>query len=324
MTKKYLWVVLAGALCAASADAQRVVVPQRTLSLRSPDGNAPRIGVYLGESSLRDTLGVLVSSVVEDGPAANAGLREGDRIQAVGGVNLRMNRDDAEDPTLSGMMIRRLTRELDKLKPGDEVELRVMSGGTARTVRVKTVAARELAERTVEHAIPMSRVAERASLGVTIGGSLSKRDTLGVFVTSVIPDGPAERAGIVEGDRIARINGVDLRVPREDAGDADLARARARRFSQEVAKLGAGESVTLEVVTGGRQREVRVNAVKQSELQSDNTWFHFGDGVMSFPHIEFPRFRALENGDHQVIEEAVRRSRSKVEARKSQLERVKR
>ena len=39
----------------------------------------------------------------------------------------------------------------------------------------------------------------------------SSRDTLGVFVMSVEDGGPAAKAGIEEGTRIASINGVDVR-----------------------------------------------------------------------------------------------------------------
>jgi hypothetical protein len=40
--------------------------------------------------------------------------------------------------------MRRLNRELEKVKAGDEVELRLTRGGQARTVRVKTVAQKDL------------------------------------------------------------------------------------------------------------------------------------------------------------------------------------
>src|SRR5687768_1127694 len=59
----------------------------------------------------------------------------------------------------------------------------------------------------------------RATLGVTLGGAAHKRDTLGVFVEAVAEDGPAERAGIYEGHRIAFINGIDVRATAADAGD---------------------------------------------------------------------------------------------------------
>ncbi len=302
--KRILGWTLAFTLTAGTAGAQVRTVAPRTFAWSTDDANSARIGVYLGDNGIRDTLGVAVTSVVADGPAAKAGLKEGDRIQSIGSVNLKMNRDDAADESLSGMMSRRLTREMDKLKPGDEVELKVLSGGATKTVRIKTVAARDLEAAQTRSVISnVERRDDRAALGIGVGGSFSKRDTLGVFVMSVNADGPAEKAGIVEGDRIARINGMDLRVPSEDAGDADLARARVRRFTQEIGKLKAGDAVTLSVTSGGRQREVKVTAVKAGELHGgDGVGFFFGDGAFTLPPIQMPKFQVMPRGAGGRIE----------------------
>jgi hypothetical protein len=45
-----------------------------------------------------------------------------------------------------------------------------------------------------------SAMAKRAALGIELRSTGTKRDTLGVFVEAVTPKGPAELAGIVEGD----------------------------------------------------------------------------------------------------------------------------
>ena len=50
-------------------------------------------------------------------------------------------------------------------------------------------------------------------------------------------EGPAAMAGLEEGNRIASINGVDLRVAREDAGDAMIASAKVRRLQRELEKV---------------------------------------------------------------------------------------
>jgi len=47
-----------------------------------------------------------------------------------------------------------------------------------------------------------SAMAKRAALGLELRTTGTKRDTLGVFVEAVTPKGPAETAGIIEGDRI--------------------------------------------------------------------------------------------------------------------------
>jgi hypothetical protein len=245
--------------------------------------------------------------VTAEGPAAKAGLKAGDRIQSINGVNLKLDRSDANDETLEGMMQRRLQREMAKAKPGDDIALRVLSGNSARNVTVKAVAERELATNTVtrsgENWIWSSGTPakDRAALGVQLGGSPSKRDTLGVLVVAVTADGPAEKAGVIEGDRIARINGVDLRVPGVDGGDGELARARVSRLQNELGKLEPGAVATLTVVTAGRSREVRVTTSKSSELGGTATYF-FNDGSL----------RALE-GFPAMMERTLPLLRSRVE-----------
>ncbi len=107
---------------------------------------------------------------------------------------------------------------------------------------------------------------DRATLGITIGANGGKRDTLGVFVVGVDDAGPAAKAGIEEGQRIASINGIDLRVDREDAGDAEVAAARVRRLQRALDSLKAGDAVELHVVGNGQSRTVKVTTVKASEL----------------------------------------------------------
>lgn len=310
MMKKNLLLTAFALAAAASASAQEVRVVRPKLATRVDDSNAPRIGVYLGESSMKDTAGVLVSSVIKDSPAEKAGIKEGDRIVAINGVNLKMTRDDAEDPALNGMMTRRLTRELEKLKAGDEVDLRVATGGTARSVKVKTVAAHDLEtamtplKSTMGRSFTWTSNEDRAAVGIGLGGSASKRDTLGVFVASVSPDGPAEKAGIVEGDRIAKINGTDLRVQAPEAGESNMSRAMVSRFNRELGKLKAGDAATLTVVSGGHSRDVKVTTVKPSELHGTDGFF-FGDGALFMPGFEkmqnfnwdsFPQLKAIPPG----------------------------
>src|ERR1051326_5812653 len=87
----------------------------------------------------RDTLGLLVSTVTRNGPAEKAGIEEGNRISQINGVSLRLAAADLNDPDMEGIMSRRLMRELDKVKPGDDVDLRGYGGGRTRSIKVKTV-----------------------------------------------------------------------------------------------------------------------------------------------------------------------------------------
>lgn len=294
-------------------------IAPRAITMATTNPNAARLGVTMGETGAADTLGVLVDGVTAEGPAAKAGLKAGDRIQSINGVNLKLDRSDANDETHEGLVQRRLQREMAKAKPGDDIALRVLTGNSARNVTVKAAAERELMATTA--AAPRAGMGQmmrsntktdRAALGVQLGGSPSKRDTLGVLVIAVNADGPAEKAGIIEGDRIARINGVDLRVPGVDAGDAELSQARVSRLHSEMAKLEPGAVATLTMVTAGRSREVRVTTAKSSEMGGAATYF-FNDGQLNALRelpalIEGVRMPLLERqieGRRRVEEEQV-------------------
>ncbi len=247
-----------------------------------PSANRPVIGVSLSVGATGDTLGLEVKEVTADGPAAKAGITAGSRLQEINGVSLRISADDAADPATADAGYRRLQRELGKLKIGDDVTLRVLSGGQSRTVSVTTASAQELAGGTsVRWISPGANFSEtranRAALGISINSAGSVRDTLGVFISSVVTDGPAEKAGIVEGERIAAINGVDVRVPREDARDGRAGSARVSRFMREVEKASPGEKLTLRVFANGRYRDVEVTAVPASEVSGNSFFFDSGD-----------------------------------------------
>jgi hypothetical protein len=119
---------------------------------------------------------------------------------------------------------------------------------------------------------------KRAAIGVQLSPTGTARDTLGVFVSRVTPKGPAENAGIVEGDRIVSVNGVDLRVSAADAGDNYAAELPSRRLSREVAKLSPGSVVNLRVYSGGRIRDVQVTAGRASDLREGGV-FGMLDGM---------------------------------------------
>lgn len=240
------------------------------------DENRAVIGVSTSTGSSRDTLGVLVTSVTPGGPAEKAGIEEGNRIASVNGVNLKLAPVDVGDWDMANAMSRRLTRELGKLKPGDEAELRVYGGGQTRTIRVKTVASDSLYRST---RLTRADRDERAALGVSLGSG-SKRDTLGVLIMGLDDDGPAARAGLEEGNRIAAINGVDLRVSQDDAGDEFISSAKVARLQRELEKVKAGEEVTLRIYAGaGRMRDVRVKTVAASDLPRRRTMIFGGSAL---------------------------------------------
>jgi predicted metalloprotease with PDZ domain len=209
-------------------------------------------------------------------------------------VSLKVAREDAEDLALTGLAQRRLQRVLAKAKPGDEVTLQVRSGTASRSVAIKTVSAADLQREEERRVTTRERRAESASasrgmVGLSIGAAGNARDTLGLFVSSVVTGGPAEKAGIIEGERIAAVNGVDVRIPREDVEDAQSASARADRFVREVQKVAPGQTVSLRVYGNGRYRDVSVTAVRASDLPSSGFGLRIGDGEIRIMTPSGPR-----------------------------------
>lgn len=269
---------------------ERRVAPRAPLAASIAMRRMPRAVLGITTSAgtgLADTAGVLVRDVSADGPAARAGIREGDRLTQIGSVSLRITPSDAGDPVLASIGSRRLTRELEKRAPGDEVELRVASGSQSRSVRVRLADRDSLfppraAVAPLARARTMisERLANRASLGIHVGTTGSRRDTLGVFVMGVVDEGPAARAGIIEGARIATINGVDLRLSSTDAEDPMIPAARVRQLTRTLRDVKPGDEVELRIWQNGQYRTTRVRTVPADSLPRGGRTVIVGDGAV--------------------------------------------
>lgn len=266
-----------------SAQSPRVYSAPRAGALRIGD-DSPRavIGVSTsGSTSPRDTLGLLVTSVTPNSPADKAGIQEGDRLATVNGVNLRISSADVGDFEVSSAMSRRLTRELSKLRPGDDVDLRLYSEGRTRTVHLRTADSDSLYS---SRRLTRSEIDDRATLGFGLAATNSRRDTLGVLVMFVDDSGPAARAGIEEGNRIAAIDDIDLRVGRDDSGDDFIGTSKVRRLQREVQRLHPGDNVDLRIYANGEFRTIRLRAVRAAELpRRHRTFMIGGDGIGMMP-----------------------------------------
>jgi len=140
--------LLAAAVSTAEARQVVTVAPRgRVATIRRGDDDRPMLGIVTSAGTRRDTLGLLVESVTPGSPADKAGLEEGNRIASINGVNLKVAKEDAGEPDMNGAMTNRLIREMRKVKAGDEVTLQVWADGHYKTVKVKTVAAKDLESR---------------------------------------------------------------------------------------------------------------------------------------------------------------------------------
>ncbi len=151
-------------------------------------------------------------ATVEPGsPADRAGLRIGDVIVALEGMEIR-------DATM-------LTTVLAQRHPGDRVRLTVVRGGVPHDVAVRLG---EFPRPEPEEPVDARREGDEAPLGITAlaltpesADSLGIGDRRGIYVSEVAPFGFAARAGIRTGQVIASVNGESVATP------ADLARIAA-------------------------------------------------------------------------------------------------
>jgi predicted metalloprotease with PDZ domain len=301
MRSSYL---IAATLClATTVEAQeRVIVRPGPAPLARAYSIGPSASVIIGvttstSGNARDTLGLLVTSVTPGGPAEQAGILEGNRLQSINGVSLRVPAADRDDPEMGPIVRRRLTRELSKVEPGQEVELQVYADGRTRAVRVRARAREQVVHRPSVDSLRRMMDA-RPALGIQVGTTGSTRDTLGVFVMGVDDNGPAARAGLQEGMRIAEINGVSLRTSREDIEDGYVAGRKVQQLQREVAKLKVGDDAELKVWQGNQLRTIRVRTVRSADLPSRRGRVIIGDGdfiIPRFPVEELaPAMREME------------------------------
>jgi serine protease Do len=150
--------------------------------------------------------GVLIGDVVDDGPAANAGLREGDIV----------TRFDGKEVTSSSQ----LRNAVAATNPETKVPIEYYRDGKAKTV---TVTVGKLDARQASLAQRGSGESSNEELGMTVQDLTPElarqlnidRETEGVVVTDVQPGGLAVRGGIRPGDFIVAIGGRSI----QSAGD---------------------------------------------------------------------------------------------------------
>ncbi len=184
----------------------------------------PWLGVYLGDYASETAksahrAGALVQEVIENSPAARAGLRKGDILIKMQNKAVR----DADN----------VIQDLGKMKPGDEVALTVLRDGKEKAVKVKLANYPE-AKRSVQSekktrpekalkvkmpekfifSLGTSRLGVRVQeMDEDLASYFNLKAGEGVLVTEVEEESPAQKAGLKSGDVITAVNGAKTGTP---------------------------------------------------------------------------------------------------------------
>jgi serine protease Do len=173
---------------------------------------------------LKQSGGVIISSVAPGSAAERAGLKQGDVIES-------LNDQHVTD-------LNTLRNRVAEAGPGATAELGIVRDGVEKRVSVKLEEANpeKVARRGVES--DSNNTDDKAALGVSVAPltpELAERlgapkDATGVVVQDVNPDGRAADAGIREGDIIQAVN-------RQPVKSVDDLRAAIRKFTDKPALL---------------------------------------------------------------------------------------
>ena len=166
-----------------------------------------RIGVLIGDitPTLKEALelptldGALVSDVVDDSPAAKAGLKKGDVIVAFNGEDIA----DASD----------IRNSVGLVEPGERADITYLRDGKRRSTRIEVEEfdeEREVLDESAADDIPALESFSGASITDIPDDMELRGGTDGVLVKFVKSGSKASRAGLRAGDIIREVNRTEV------------------------------------------------------------------------------------------------------------------
>lgn len=215
------------------------------------------LGTYLVEEE-QSTNGALVEDVAPDSPAAQAGLRKGDRVISCNG-----------QATPNG---KALIGHLTAANPGQSLDLRVSRDGWERALKV-TLGGRPGATPsapgtpTTPQATPARPQAERGFLGVYMRQGAEGE----AIVDGVMPGSPAATAGLQQGDHVKTLNGQRVADPSALVGSLG-SMGPGTKITLGIRRGGAlGRDMNVEVTLGRRTSETTAPAPRAQPTQPEAT-----------------------------------------------------
>jgi S1-C subfamily serine protease len=232
---------------------------QAGLTGAAPEHHVTAMATFMGTDGeeIKQEPGVLVGGIVEDGAFEAAGIARGDILLEIDGRAI----DDHAD----------LMTALSGAESGDELEMTVQHGDDKRTV---TVEARD--------------VDGRVSFGFVPAGphgmihAMRHLPGLGWSTVEVVPDSPAEAAGLEDGDRIVSVDGVQV--------DAD------HPLESLIGDRAPGETVELAVQRDDETLQFEVKLGEHPDAEGRAFLGVRAAGVESFMYGGFPGMHAMPGG----------------------------
>ncbi|XP_078009985.1 protein scribble homolog isoform X15 [Phascolarctos cinereus] len=184
-----------------------------------------------------DDEGIFISRVSEEGPAARAGVRVGDKLLEVNGVTLQGAEHHEAVEALrgaGGAVLMRVWRER-MVEPENAITVTPLRPEDDYSPRERRGSALRLPEPSSTPGPPRQRhttflVRSERGLGFSIAGGKGstpyRAGDGGIFISRIAEGGAAHRAGTLQvGDRVISINGVDMTEARHDQAVALLTAA---------------------------------------------------------------------------------------------------
>ncbi|GIW71342.1 MAG: hypothetical protein KatS3mg102_0884 [Planctomycetota bacterium] len=208
---------------------------------------APQQRAFLGVALAEREGAVVVARVVEEGPAARAGIRAGDRLLAARTADGQWR----ELASAQGLI-----ELVGGLRPGERLGLRLEREGWVRELEVVLGARPEAQGRAPAPSTsppapepPQPEPPARKEPGYL--GAYLRSGQQGVLVEAVVPGGPAEQAGLRAGDVIANAAGRPVRTLDE--------------LGAAMRGLGAGDTIRLGVLRQGEAQQIEVTLAPRPE-----------------------------------------------------------